>query len=56
MYTFLDTDAWSETFGQYCVKDGCMSYDGFETEQEAEEFMFNLLIGRASNNESIVTW
>jgi hypothetical protein len=43
MYTFLDIDERSETFGKYSVRDGAMSYDGFETEEEAESFMADLL-------------
>lgn len=43
MYVFLDTDARSETFGLYSVRDGSMSYDGFETEQEALNFIDSLI-------------
>lgn len=43
MYVTFDSDAWSDTFGQYCVRDGCMSYDGFETEEHAYAFIDSLL-------------
>jgi hypothetical protein len=43
MYVLFDSDSRSETFGQYCVRDGEMSYDGFETEKEAYEFIDKLL-------------
>jgi uncharacterized protein (DUF2345 family) len=39
MYTiFLDDDIKSETKGMYSVKAGSISYDGFKTYAEAEEF------------------
>jgi len=43
MYVFIDTDSWSETFGKYSVRDGCLSYDGFDTEDEAIVFMHSLI-------------
>lgn len=43
MYVTIDTDSWSETFGQYSVHDGCMSYDGFSSEDEAYAFIDQLL-------------
>jgi tellurite resistance-related uncharacterized protein len=42
-YVIFDSDARSETFGQYSVMDGCMSYDGFDSEEEAEAFIESLL-------------
>ena len=43
MYVFIDTDSTSETFGKYSVRDGCISYDGFDTEDEAIIFMHSLI-------------
>ena len=43
MYIFLDTDEFSVTRGQYSVRDGSMSYDGFATIDEAVKFLRGLL-------------
>ena len=41
MYAFKDTDSWSETFGKWCVRDGCISYDGFDSYEDAINFIIN---------------
>jgi hypothetical protein len=42
-YVFFDLDSRSETFGKYSVRDGYVSYDGFDTEAEAYEFIETVL-------------
>ena len=39
-YIFIDQDEWSETFNKFCVRlTSYMSIDGFETEEEAENYI-----------------
>jgi hypothetical protein len=42
LYVFFDDDKNSVTQGKWSVRDGMCSYDGFDTEQQAIEFMDSL--------------
>jgi hypothetical protein len=42
MYIFIDRDKHSMTYKSFCIRDGCVSYDGFDTFVEAFIFMRGL--------------
>lgn len=42
-YVFIDTDEWSETYLQYCIRvSDSLSYDGYKTMLEAMQELDNL--------------
>lgn len=49
-YVFLDTDIYSTTNNKWSVRDGSVSYDGFDGEADAVEFLAQLVMENEGNH------